>query len=328
MMNKPEKIDIILPLRIGDCIFTLPALLCLKQLLEADGDRKFDINILSTNKLTNIIKALGLFPVYQYNGFAKIKSWFMPSDKAIFLHTSTQNLGFSAKQTYGQIIAGKKVKYDNNMPYLALSQTQNYLPVSLFKYLKEVHNFPMVVISFFGLCLEAGFSADDIINNFNFNDNSLELKQCVSNYEISTDNYAIMCMEAAYGSKRDSDRRFPPEKYFEISKLIKEKYGLNSVYIGIDDTVKLPTAEHIKDLRKKLSLEDMINVIKSSKCYIGNDTGPLHLVNLMKKPSLAIYAREDGMQNNYYPVFHKINTSVLGIPKPEEVEKLMVSFYF
>ena len=64
MRKKTEKIDIILPSRIGDCILSLPSLLCLKQVAEKFPEKKLKITIFSTSKLTEIIQKLNLFEVY------------------------------------------------------------------------------------------------------------------------------------------------------------------------------------------------------------------------------------------------------------------------
>lgn len=321
MDNKVQTIDIILPSRIGDSILGFPSLLCLKQLLDKFPERKLQVTIFSTNKLTEIIKALVFFEVKQFSNIEKLKTIFNPSDKAIFLHTTMDNLGFFAKKTYGINITGKKISYQYDMPYLYVDQTQRYFPQTLFNYLKENYNFSTITISFFGMLLEIGFSFDEIIETFVFNENSLNLKEDVTTWKPKIDNYIVFCMEAAYGRKVDSDRRFSPESYFEISKNIYEKFGLKSAFIGIDDKVKLPDAEYFYDFRKKIDFVKLAQLFKYSKAYIGNDTGPLHIANLMKKPSLGIYSRKTSMTTTYYPVFNTLNTQVLGFPLIELVEE-------
>lgn len=97
-MKKRETVDIILPSRIGDCVMTIPAIICLKQLTDKFPDRLLDVGIFSANQLTEVIKALDLFEVRQFGLFSKIKSIINPSDKAVFLHTTTKNYGFRAKK--------------------------------------------------------------------------------------------------------------------------------------------------------------------------------------------------------------------------------------
>lgn len=314
MNNKPESVDIIFPSRIGDCILSLPSILCLNQLSYKYPAKNLKITIFSTNKLTEIIKALDLFEVKQFSNIQKLRTIINPSDKAIFLHTTMDNHGFFAKKTYGINITGKKITYQKDMPYLYVDQTHKYLPDKLFNYLKEKFIFSTITISFFGMLLEIGFSVEEILDTFEFDENSLNFKEEISGWKPEVQNYVVVCMEAAYGSKGDADRRFNKELYFEVAKNIYEKFGLKSAFIGIDNKIKLPVTDYIYDLRKKINFSQLSQLMKYSKGYIGNDTGPMHLANLIKKPSLGIYSRETSMTTTYFPVFNNLNTQILGFP--------------
>ncbi|OGU60071.1 MAG: hypothetical protein A2X64_07710 [Ignavibacteria bacterium GWF2_33_9] len=320
MNNKSETIDIILPSRIGDCLLVLPALLCLKQLVEKFPEKKLKITVFSTSVLTEILIKLNLFEIKQFSNIQKLRTVFNPSDKAIFLHTTMDNHGFFAKKTYGININGKKISYQNDMPYLYVDQTHKYMPEKLFNYLKENFNFSTITISMFGMLLEIGFSLEEIIDTFKFNEDSLNFEKEITDWKPEINNYVVICMEAAYGSKGDSDRRFKEESYFETSKYIYEKFGLKSAFIGIDNKISLPEVDYIYDFRKQLDFLQLAQLMKNSEGYLGNDTGPLHLANLMKKYSLGIYSRETAMKINYYPVFNNLNTSVLGFPKLDIVD--------
>ena len=101
---------------------------------------------------------------------------------------------------------------------------------------------------------------------------------------------------------------------------IYEKYGLKSAFIGIDDSRSLPNTDYIYDFRKKLIFTQTTQLMKHSMAYIGNDTGPMHLANLIKKPTLGIYSRETSMTTTYYPIFNNLNTQVLGFPPMDFVD--------
>ncbi len=320
MAAREETVDIILPSRIGDCILSFPSLLCLKQLTKKFPEKNLKITIFSTNKLTKIIKALNFFEIIQFSNIQKLRTIFNPSDKAIFMHTCMNNHGFFAKKTYGINITGKNISYQNDMAYLHVEKTRKIFPENLFNFLKVDNNFSTITVSFFGMLLEIGFSPDEIIETFKFNSNSLNLEKDISEWKPKINNYIVFCMEAAYGRKVDADRRFNEELYFEVSKHIFKKFGLKSSYIGIDNKIKLPIVDYIFDFRKTLTLAQTAQLINYSKGYIGNDTGPLHLVNLMKKPSLGIYSRERSMKVTYYPIFDNLNTKILGFPPIELVE--------
>ena len=320
MKNKVESVDIILPSRIGDCILGFPSLLCLKQLLEKFPEKSIKVNLFSTNKLTDIIKALEFFKVKQFSNIQKLKTIFNPSDKAIFLHTCMDNHGFFAKNTYGINITGKKIHYQNDMPYLYVEQTHKYIPEGLYNFLQEKFNFSVCVIAFFGMILEIGFSVEEIIETFKFDKNSLSFAKEITDWKPEIKSYVVICMEAAYGSKGDADRRFSSELYYEVALHIYEKFGLKSAFIGINNKIKLPDADYIYDYRKKIDFVQLAQLIKYSEGYLGNDTGPLHLTNLFKKHSLGIYSRETSMRTTYYPIFNYLNTRVLGFPESEIVD--------
>jgi ADP-heptose:LPS heptosyltransferase len=171
------------------------------------------------------------------------------------------------------------------------------------------------------MLLEIGFSPEEIIETFEFNENSLNFEKEIINWQPEIQNYIVICMEAAYGSKGDADRRFNEESYFEVAKYIQKKFGLKSAFIGIDDKNKLPNTDYIFDFRKKLTLIQTAQLIKYSKGYIGNDTGPMHIANLLKKLSLGIYSRETSMTTTYYPVFKNLNTQILGFPTMDIVNE-------
>jgi ADP-heptose:LPS heptosyltransferase len=84
----------------------------------------------------------------------------------------------------------------------------------------------------------------------------------------------------------------------------------------MDNRIPLPAESCAEDLRRKLDLFELVCLIKSSLCYIGNDTGPLHIANLMKKSSISIYMKE-GTKLGYSPNFAHLNTPVY---KPENVD--------
>ncbi|MFA6988914.1 MAG: glycosyltransferase family 9 protein [Candidatus Gastranaerophilaceae bacterium] len=319
-IENKETVDIILPSRIGDCIMAMPAILCLKQLTNKFKDKKFDIRIFSTNGLTEIIKTLDLFPVHQYKLSSKLKSFIRPSNRAIFLHATTNNIGFLAKKTYGINIKSKKIKYDYNMPYLNIFQSKQYLPEKLFSYFIEKYDFSTLTISFLGLCLEFGFSVDEIIETFDFNENSFNLKNSFfdKKQDFQEKKYFVFCMEAAYGSKNDVDRRWDENNFFNIAKRIYDDYGIESAFIGINTTIKLPKGNYVYDLRKKLTLSDTCRLLKYSKGYIGNDTGPLHLANFMKKYSIGIYFRESSLRD-YTPIYKSLNKPIFAPNGTESV---------
>lgn len=304
--NLNKKVHILLPSRIGDSILNLPSLLCLKQLNEK-LNKNLNITVFSSNSLTDLFNNLDLFEFKQFNNMAKLKTIINKPDITVFFETSTKNYCYFSIKSFGINNDRKKINYHVNMPYLNFERADEYLPKELIKFLTEKFQFSPAVYSCFGMILELGFSVEEIIKNFEFNEKSLNLKSQISDWKPLIENYVVTCMEAAYGSKRDSDRRLNAEYYLNISKEVFEKYELKTAFIGIDTSLKLPNAEYICDYRKKLSINELVSLINYSKAYIGNDTGPLHISNLLKKPSLGIYTRENTIKN-YSPIFKQLNT--------------------
>lgn len=317
--NKQKTVDIILPSRLGDCIISIPALTCLKTLNEKHNN-KYKIRLVSANGLTNIIDSLDIFEIIQMNFFTKVLSWLKPSDKMISLFTSSKILGYKAKITYGCDIPRKLLRFNNQMPYLHITKTKDIMNSKLFNFLSKEKNIPNTGISFFGICLELGFTPEEIIENFDFNLNSIEFKKELINWKsgLEAKNYFAFCMEAAYGSKKDTDRRWNEENYINIAKRLYDEYNIESAFIGINDSIKLPDTKYIHDFRKKLSLEKICILFKHSKGYIGNDTGPLHIANLLQKPTVGIYFREASLKD-YFPLFKNLNHPIFN---PENIEEV------
>lgn len=318
-LNQQEKIDIILPSRLGDCIISLSAIVCLKQLNQLHNN-KYNIRLVSTNALTRVIESLDLFEIIDLNLQNKIFSWIKPADKVITLLTSSKTLGYKAKESYGHNISNKAVKFDVHMPYLNVENTKEHINSELFDYLFIEKNISTVGISFFGICLELGFTPEEIIKNFYFDQNSLEFRKNIIDWDsgLKADNYYVFCMEAAYGSKNDNDRRWNESNYFEISQRLYKEYNIESAFIGINNSIKLPDKPYMHDFRKKLSLEKTCMLFKHSRGYIGNDTGPLHIANLMKKPSVGVYFRKASLID-YTPIFKSLNNPVFSPQNIDEV---------
>ena len=306
-MKKNSLIDIILPNRIGDCITSLPAVLCAKQLIE-----KFEpsqkLRIIPPKNMLEVVKAVDLCEVVELSWLNKLRSIINPPDKAFFLATTSQNIGYFAKKSFGERNLSKKlIRYSYDMPYLG---SENFLNKELQDFLHKKHNIPLAQTRYFGLCLELGFTLDQIVSTFKFNPDKLKINKEILSWkpEFWQKKYIIFCMEAAYGRKHEFNRRWENRFYIEISEQIYRKYGLYSVFIGVENTPVLLDKPYIFDLRQKVTIPELVQVIKFSKGYIGNDTGPLHLVNLCHKPSIGVYLLTNPIVNG--PIFPQFNYPV------------------
>jgi hypothetical protein len=316
-----KKIEIVLPNRIGDTILTLPAIVCLKQLMEKYDSGRFDYELIATLPLTEILQSLDLFKVRRMTRFLKIKSWLAPADKTFFLSTTTTNLGYRSRESHGlRMINKKHIKFSVDMPYLSLPHTQSVLPGDLVKYLKSEFEFTTAKIRHFGICLDMGYTVDQIRQTFKFDAGSFAINNGFFTWQPSISaKYLVFCMEAASGRiKNNSDRLWKEEFFFDLAELAYAKYGLHSAFIGISNLPELPKNPYFVDFRGKLSLKQTAMLLHYSCGYVGNDTGPSHLANLMKKNSITIYMREDALRD-FGPLFPHLMAKFL---KPQTSEEI------
>lgn len=316
MSKRREKIDIILPNRIGDCITSLPAVLCTKQMFEKYAPES-EIILYPPAMMIDIVRALNLSKVARLNWLAKLKSWIKPSDKAFFLCTTSKNIGYKAKTTYGEVVPEKKlIRYSVDMPYLGITKK---IPDELETFLHEKHKIPLAQTRYFGICLELGFSIEQIKSVFKFSPDYLSLNEdfCKWLPPFKDINYLVFCMEAAYGKKHEHMRRWQEEKFFYLAEKAYENYNLHSVFTGVEDKPLMPEKPCFIDMRNKLNLQELAQVIKFSKGYIGNDTGPLHLANILKKPSICIYLLTNEKVNG--PIFPQFNIPVQNPENPDDI---------
>lgn len=85
-------------------------------------------------------------------------------------------------------------------------------------------------------------------------------------------------------------RRLSAEKYYELAKFLRDKYDLNCSLYGLEPKFsKSLTQEKNIDLNFGISTtSSIINAIKNSDLYIGNDTGFLHYALSLGKRSIVV----------------------------------------
>jgi ADP-heptose:LPS heptosyltransferase len=90
-------------------------------------------------------------------------------------------------------------------------------------------------------------------------------------------------------------RRWSPEKFGQIAKLIFEKYGIRSTIAGSADDLaaakQIKTAageEKIIDLTANLSLSQLVKLIAGATMLISNDTCAVHIALSLDLPAICI----------------------------------------
>ena len=318
-----SKTEIILPNRIGDAILSLPMLICLKQLQSKFGSADEEIVIYPPFNLFEIIWSLKIFETATLDEIIKVHSWFAPAKQSFILDTSSRILGLRSQTVYGEKIKAKWFTkfYTQDLPFLPLEKTASHLPSELIEFLKNSFNLPLASIRYFGVLLKLNYSVAQIKQVFSFDCKNILNLQTDLNYwepKLAQNNYIVICMEAAYGRKHENKRRLPENYYLEISQKLYENHGLLSVFIGVEHKPKILPNSFSLDLRGKLSLLQLAQLLKFSKAYLGNDTGPLHLANLLKTESFCIYLSTS--PEIYGPIFPQFNHP---INNPQSVSEIL-----
>jgi hypothetical protein len=317
-----KRIHIILPNRIGDSILTLPALLCLNQLFRKYPKESVEITVFSHFPLVGLFRALDLdlceFELLDIS--RKLLSWISPPDKAFFLSTTSKNIGYRSRASYGLRLPNKKlVRYTSDLPYLDGSRLNESLPINLQNFLGTGCSLPPYSWCHFGICLELGFSSEQIINEFKFDGTNLSVDKRYfdTSPRLLTSDYVVFCMEAAYNRRHASKRRWQVDCFFDLASKLYVDHGIESVFVGLQDQPALSEKSYMKDLRKKLTLDQIAALLHYSRGFCGNDSGLLHIANLLRKKSIGMYSRDAG--TTYWPLYPSFNKVFTNAQKPDDI---------
>lgn len=302
-------------------------LLCLKQLNEKFRDNN-KIRLIAKPFLQKVHSSLGLFECKSLTIGQRVISHLVTPDIAFFTETINTNWGYKAKTTYGLTNPSKKIiQYDKEMPFMNIKKFNDILPSELINFLQEKYNLSQYSITLFGILLELGYTTEQIIETFDLKPEYLALNNFKGFYHpIMNEKYVVFCMEAAYGKKGDANRRWDENFYVEIAERCFNDYNLKSVFVGIDKNFKLPDKPNYIDLRKQLDLFHLAQVLKHAVFYIGNDTAPLHIANIMQTPSVATYFMKHSLLE-FSPLFLKLNNPVYCPEKVEDVYNVFKNVY-
>lgn len=313
-INKNERVTIVLPNKLGDSILSLPFMLCLRDLAAKFGPPGNVTEFFTYSPLVEVFEAVGITNVSQMNITAKMMSWLKPPDKAFFLVATSKNFGFYARSTYGLRQKNKwLVRLDHDLKCLKGEQ----LPVDLEQYLATECQLSRFSVRLFGVLLELGYSAEQIISTFTFSRKSLPVDYSGLTAERPvTGTYLVCCMEAACNRGRHNDqRRWVTDHYLTLANRVREQYGYGIAFVGIATDPPIPEESGFTDLRGRLSLWQLFNLMAGAAGYFGNDTGPLHMANLAGISSVGVYPAE----NDYAPLFSELNRAVIRPACPDDV---------
>ncbi len=300
---KKERIDFVLPDRIGDCVMSLPAILSAQRLLAARGQ---DLRALTPPSLFELIWSLGLFETVILDELVKLSSFLEPALRAYFLDTTSNNLFLQARERIGRYAPQKPfLTYDRSLEALPLEQCQAKLDPSLFGFLHHEKQLSVASIRYFAPLLDLGFSSAQIIEASQFSLSDFQFKASFNNWTptIAHKSYVVICLEAAYGSAREQKRRWDESLFLALAEKLAERETV--VFVGLDPSFALPKHKNFLDLRKKLTILQLSRLLQCAKLFVGNDSGPLHLANLLGTNSVCIYQSTE--PSVYGPIFAELN---------------------
>lgn len=126
-----------------------------------------------------------------------------------------------------------------------------------------------------------------------------EVDDFLKNQQIIKPFYVI------HASARSELRKWKPAKFAELCDLLINDFSIEIIFIGTENE-KQQIAE-IQSLMKLKShafinsgsLINLCVLIQKSECFIGNESGPLQLADMLDKPCIGLFG--PGVKNVFYP---------------------------
>jgi ADP-heptose:LPS heptosyltransferase len=106
------------------------------------------------------------------------------------------------------------------------------------------------------------------------------------------------------------ERRWPIERFAQLAHKIYDNLGKYLVIIGgPDETVFIASQLHLfpastLSIVGKATLTDIAILAKNADFFIGNESGPIHIVSTAKIPTIGLYG--PGVKDVFYPLGNKV----------------------
>ncbi|MEI8350244.1 MAG: lipopolysaccharide heptosyltransferase II [Candidatus Omnitrophota bacterium] len=92
-------------------------------------------------------------------------------------------------------------------------------------------------------------------------------------------------------------KRWPQEHFSQLVKLLKEKTKMKIVVITAERekayAQKIVGENSVIDLRGNLTISEVGSLLKRSRLFISNDSGPVHIAAALRIPVISIFGRSD-----------------------------------
>ena len=109
------------------------------------------------------------------------------------------------------------------------------------------------------------------------------------------------------------------EKFIELTSLLKDDYECRwVVQKDLDEGIKTKIEREKVSIIITQSIEELIETIKDCSVFISNDSGPLYIASMLGKPTFTIYGPTNPLYIHHYGDFHKlIQKKVECSPQPD-----------
>ena len=143
---------------------------------------------------------------------------------------------------------------------------------------------------------------------------NLGISKKILDWSINIDqNHNILKIKKDYvvlnpftSSRRFNFREWEINNYIAICKYLSDTYDINSVIVGgksnyeIDESKKIGPEKFIHNLVGKTNLQELYNILKCCKFYMGPDSGTLHIASMLRKPVIGLFATSNPLRTGPY----------------------------
>jgi len=126
---------------------------------------------------------------------------------------------------------------------------------------------------------------------------------------------------AVHTTSNDSARDWPISEWLELVTYVTSECGLAMVEVGLAATLPADQPSVIS-LCGKLSVVETAEVIRRAGFFIGVDSGPAHMANVWRRPSLILLSRFHGHDWRPYEGFFAEHSNERLLRHPERLSTL------
>jgi len=106
--------------------------------------------------------------------------------------------------------------------------------------------------------------------------------------------------------KKFLKKRWPPEKFALLAEILSEKFDTKILLLGscqemeANEKIMDIAGKYCYDLTDNLSLKETVALIKRVSLFITNDSGLMHIANLVNTPLIALFGPTNLIKNRPY----------------------------